>query len=346
MRQVLPRLLMLVLLALSAIWTQPAAAQEWTSAPEVPVWEEPPPPPPPEGWQTLHGPFVRVHGAPEHHATLLRVARHVSEALPRLADALQVPIGDTIHIYLAENDARFRELQPGDPPSWADATAYPRRGIIYLRAPRARGGLARPIEQVVDHELVHILLGRAFAPHPAPSWLQEGVAQVYAGEYDPQTTRDLARGLLFGELHSLESLARGFPADPFQARLAYAQSADFIAYVQRQHGPQAVGKLVRELASGQTIEAAVYRSTGTFLRQLDRDWRQGLASSPLSLAPLFEHADIIWAFGGLLLIVGGVLRRRRFHQRLREMEAEERLVDELLAQARRERSSSVEFHVH
>jgi hypothetical protein len=80
------------------------------------------------------------------------------------------------------SDADFRALQPGQPPTWADATAYPAAGPICLRAPALRSGTDTRLEQVLDHELVHVLLGRAFAPAQPPTWLQEGIARVFAGE--------------------------------------------------------------------------------------------------------------------------------------------------------------------
>src|SRR5690606_24960154 len=122
---------------------------------------------------------------------------------PELADELGVPIGDTIHVYVTPSTQAFRELQPGSPPTWADATAYPGRGVVYLRAPEARGGAADPIEQVLEHELTHILVGRAFLPNHPPSWLQEGVAQVVSGEHEPGLSRELLRAGATGRLFSL-----------------------------------------------------------------------------------------------------------------------------------------------
>jgi len=326
--------------ALLALWlaTSPAQGQEWTSGPTVQEEAGWVVPPPPEEWRTVHGSFLRVHGEDRDFSTLLRLARHGSDALPDLATRLGVPIGDTIHVYLAGSDQVFRELQPGNAPSWADATAYPALGVIYLRSHRARHGQSKPLEQVLDHELVHVLLGRAFMPQRPPQWLQEGVAQVMAGEFTPQTTEDLAAGMLGGGLISLEDLSRGFPSDARRAKLAYAQSADFVAWLQMQHGPEALTVLIKEMAAGATIHAAVRRATGRFLEDIDREWRGRLTSGiPLSLTPL-TTVDAWWALAGIALLIGGVLRRRQFRRRLAEMEAEERLVDEMLEQMAAESS--------
>ena len=325
--------LVVILFGLLA-FSSPVVAQEWSAGPaleEEAGWDVPLPP---EGWQTVNGAFLRIHGDPRDYKAMLRLARHGSKALPELATRLDVPIGDTIHVYLAHTDQQFREMQPGNAPTWADATAYPALGVVYLRSSNARkNGQSKAIEQVFDHELVHIILGRAFMPNHPPQWLQEGVAQVMAGEFTPETTDKIAQGMIGGGLISLEDLTRGFPSDPRKAQLAYAQSADFVAWYEMQYGPKALSDLIKEMAGGATTRAAVRRTTGVFLEDIDKEWRGRFSSGiPVSFASLAKSMDIWWAFGGIALVIGGILRRRQFHRRLDEMEADERLVDEMLEQ--------------
>jgi len=286
----------------------------------------------PRDWVTEKGTFLRLHGHPSDRGTLLRLARHGSDALPRLADRLQVPIGHTVHVYLATSEAQFRELQPGRAPTWADAVAYPALGVVILRAPDVRGGTAQPLERVFDHELVHILLGRAFAPAVPPQWLQEGTAQLLAGEVGPQVARDIASGMATGGLIDLEDLGHGFPSDPLRARLAYAQSADLVAWLEEHHGEDVVPTMVREARAGRPMAAAVRTATGRFLHEIEADWSrpytEGLDLSWTALA----NEGVLFGFGGIALAIGGVMRRRRFHQRMEELAREEALIDELAAQ--------------
>ena len=103
-----------------------------------------------------------------------------------------LPVGRTVHVYVARTQEQFRTLQPGNAPTWADATAYPGMGTVFLRDPKIRIATDEPVEQVLDHELVHILLGRAFAPAIPPSWLQEGVRPASRG---PDRCPDLAHAV-------------------------------------------------------------------------------------------------------------------------------------------------------
>ncbi len=318
----------------------PSQAQEWTSAPaadavatDLPTL--------PDGWVTVPGTFLRVHGPDDRVDLLLRVARHGSASLPRLADTLEVPIGSTIHVYVADTEERFRTMQPGTPPSWADATAWPGLGVVFLRDPKLRPGTEEPLEQVFDHELVHILLGRAFAPEVPPHWLQEGVAQVLAGQAGPNIARELSQAPLRGGLVDLEALEHGFPADPLRARLAYAESADFVQYLQAEHGDDVVADLVHATAGGAGLSSAIRTATGSFLDDVEADWRRRWSThASLSSGALAQLDSWVLGLGSLALIVGGILRRRRFHQRLQEMEREEALLDALVAELHARRVSA------
>ena len=214
--------------------------------------------------------------------------------------------------------------------------AYPALGVVYLHAPGARDNTGTPLEKVMDHELIHIILGRAFFPHHTPMWLQEGVAKVYAKEVTPENTAALARGMMGTGLLSVTALDKSFPRDPVKAQMAYAQSADFIGFLNVEYGPEALPVLIRALARGETIDHAIYEATGDWFETVDADWRARLETGvPLSFTALTADG-VLLGLGGIALLVGGVFRRRRFHRRLAEMEAEEALVDELMAKIRAE----------
>lgn len=326
-------LLLVLMLVASLFGGRTASAQEWTP---TPAWTDALAehrPDVPADWVTESATYLRLHGEADDQATLLRLARHGAERLPELAERLGVPIGHTIHVYVAPDQATFRAMQPGRAPTWADGVAYPALGLVLLRAPDVRGGTAAPLEQVLDHELVHILLGRAFAPALPPSWLQEGTAQLLAGEVGPDVARDIARGMATGGLIPLDDLGHGFPADAMRARLAYAQSADFVAWLEQEHG-DVLPTLVAESRAGLPLAGAVRRATGESLADVEHTWAaqytRGLGFSWTAVM----NEGMLFGLGGLVLAVGGTLRRRRFHQRMEAMARQEALVDQLLAQMR------------
>ena len=185
---------------------------------------------------------------------------------------------------------------------------------------------------VVMHELAHIILGRAFGARPVPRWLQEGVAQLVAREYTQQLTDRIGAGMFGDNLLSLEELSTGFPAEPLRAQLAYAQSADFVAFLNNTYGQQALHRIIREMASGEPFAAAVRIATGDSVATIDSRWRQRLSGSDmLWLRPLVSDTMLL-ATAGLAFLGLGVAALRRRREQFRAMAAKEADVDAWYAQ--------------
>lgn len=313
-----------------------ATAQEARQAP-VEIESVTERPLPPAEWTSVPGPYVTVHGPLERTDLLLRLARHGAESVDRLSDALRVPIGGSIDVYVPSTDEQFRSVQPGRPPDYADAVAWPSIGLVVLRDPKIRIATDEPLEQVFDHELVHILLGRAFAPQAPPAWLQEGAAQLLAHQDGPQTAQTLRRAALNGHLYYLETLERRFPKDAARAQVAYAISLDFLQYLHAEYDQEALAKLVQGALRGHSLSRGIEDVTGERLEVVEDAWRATHQRGSMSFAWLADLGTGVFMLGGVALLVTGILRRRRFRRRLAEMEAEERLVDDVLEAMRRRR---------
>jgi hypothetical protein len=274
------------------------------------------------------GLYAAVAGDPADRAAVRRVAKHVEEAVPRIAEQLDLPTGRRLRVYVAHSQQQFEDLQPGSPDDWVDATAYPHRALIFLRAPRLRPGTAKPLEQVTDHEITHVLVEQSFHGAPVPRWLHEGLAQVVAKEYSQQTTEAISKGMLGDSLLTLGELVEGFPHDPLRAQLAYAQSADLVAFIRNEFGHPALQALLREMASGTPVRAAFREATGQSLDQVDAVWRSRLQRSQLWFPPLVS--DSVWfALGGFVLVGGWLRVRRRNRERRAWMEREDDLQRQL-----------------
>jgi hypothetical protein len=319
-------LLVFVLLWVSSAW---AAIPTMSQDRSEPVAVDPSfVPDVPLDWVAVPGPGVIVHAAPADQATALRLSRHATEATPKLAERLGVATGGLVDVYLAPDETTFRTLQPGSIPDWADGTAWPTRGLIYLRSPRIRAGTASDLTQVFDHEMVHVLLGRAFAPKPVPQWLQEGVAQFVAGEYTTRHLQAIQNGMLGGKLLTLPELTGAFPEDPVRASLAYAQSADLVAYIVGTYDENALGTLVKEMSQGTSFGRSLRLATGIGPTELDQAWRARLSQSPLWLRAVASDTMIMTA-GAVFLLLGWWSVRRRNRRKIERWRREEALEEAL-----------------
>lgn len=280
----------------------------------------------PAGWVSRATPYAEITGDPADEATLTHLAQHLSRVLPDLAAQLGLPVPDGMRVIVAPSEALFRDLQPGRTPDWADGTAWPQARLIFLRSPHIRPGTATALTTVLEHELVHVILGAAFGDRPVPTWLQEGTAKLLAREMTADMNEAIALGALGDDLLSLPELTRGFPRDPARARLAYAQSADFLAWMRNTYGPASLPTLVTALAGGLSVDQSLMAATGHDAAALDADWRGRILSSPLRWSAL-ANTDLWFGLVALLFVVGGTLRLRRSRKKLARMEAEERWED-------------------
>jgi hypothetical protein len=276
----------------------------------------------PDGWATVEGQYLRIHAAPRHKGVQQALLEHSDPRVPALSERLGLPAGGAIDVFIASTDAEFRAIQPSDPPTWADATAYPSFGAVFLRAPLARRGDREPLTTVLDHEIVHIVVGRAFAPRRPPTWLQEGLAQLHAEQHDFAKIRQLG-GATFGGALPLERLERGFPANPHAATLAYAQSVDFLVWLEREEGPGTVAALVEELRVGNDLPGAVLAVTGLPLHEVDRRWSSRFRGWSGFVLTTVGSMDFLWLVVSLLGLVTVIVVRRRQRRRRRVIRSRE-----------------------
>lgn len=274
----------------------------------------------PDGWEVVReGPFRFVH-PPGQGRAARTLAERSQEDLRTLVEYVGRDPGAPISIWLADSPERFRALQPGRAPGWASGTAWPEPGWIFLDAGSARS--SGDLQQVFVHELAHVVLGRATGDRPVPRWLREGLAQFVAREYGPSTWATLADAALGGDVVPLSRLDVGFPAEPALARIAYAQSVDFVAWLLDRFGPGAVRAMVRDLAAGNSPDDALRSATGSSLSELEARWREHLQLTH-GWVTVLGGGGAVWGFATVLFLLAGVRRTREKRRALKEMEAQE-----------------------
>lgn len=314
-----------LLLLITTLFSAPAQAQAWEASTVVDVSVSLEPMPElPNTYVPDPGLYATVHARPDDRRTAKQLSDHALVVIPALAERLGVGTGRSMNIVLAHDQADFEELQPGRTHDWADGTAWPQRSLIYLKAPRARSGNSKDLEQVLEHEVVHVLLGQAFGRRPVPTWLQEGMAQYYAGEVTPDLPERIARGMVGGGLMSLNQLSYGFPRSPQRADLAYAQSADLINWLASEYGEQSLGVLVQHMSRGESMNASLYAATGVTSTELEQAWQSRLKDHGLWMAAFFAEGSFFVLVIPLALVGAWSLRKRQKETLARWEEEEQR----------------------
>lgn len=194
----------------------------------------------------------------------------------RTLDRLQADIGAQltlpVRLYIYASLSDMRSALRANEVDWVGGQAWPGLGVIVgAIEPDNR----REIQRLIPHEISHQVLRQAIDnPYGGvPVWFDEGLAvhnqEVRDGDYDEM----VAAAAREGRLIPLEALSSGFPADPEQARLSYAQSRDMVEYIIATYGREQLQELVRSFAEATPVEDALRQVLGRGVDALDAEWQ-------------------------------------------------------------------------
>jgi len=280
----------------------------------------------PEGYaREVRGPVEWIFPS-----TATSIARELQEtrrgAWSRVTTDLGGRIDPELSIRIAKNPEEMRELAPtrAPPPPYAVGVAYPARGLILLTL-SAPDTWERPdLDKVLTHELSHIALYRSARGHALPHWFIEGVATYQAGEASLARFQTLWTAVVAGNVLPLDQVDGRFPHRPHEVNIAYAQSANLVAYMRKDDGDaRHFRMLLRHVREGESFEEAVQQAYGVSLASIERHWREGLDSRLTPLPLLLGASGGIWFIAVLLLMLAYVVQRRRTKKKLDRWEREE-----------------------
>ena len=191
---------------------------------------------------------------------------------------------------------------------WAAGHSDLAAGRMFVSiAPSAQQSLE--IERQVPHEGAHFMLYGALGPDAharMPKWLDEGIATNAELYSDPIQRQLLELADAEGSLPSLFALCESFPAEPNLARIAYAQSASFVEYLNREYRVVGVGALVDAYTQNRDCMDAPSNVFGKNLLELEAEWKQATFGDEDALLRFLEElspTDLALAVGALLVLV-------------------------------------------
>jgi hypothetical protein len=206
-----------------------------------------------------------------------------------------------------EEASRFEGLPPGVVlPAWVRATAFPHENLIVLKA-----GSQDEAHELLRHELL-LIEAAHLSSGQAPHWFLEGLSMVRTGARWRSEGPSLAQAASAGRLHRLASLERGFPAEPDEALLAYAQSAEFVSWLIERRGETAVQELLRSVAAGVPFPSAAVTHLGAPVRELEQRWSMGLVRWEVLWRALAD-SPLRWGVPAAVIALA-ILRLRRRRQ--------------------------------
>jgi hypothetical protein len=256
--------------------------------------------------------------------------RSLQKVLPTIWNQLNYETGagvsDELTIRVGINPEQMQSLAPDNIqlPDYATGIALPERGMILLTLTAPDNWEPVPVESVLKHELSHLALYRAVGGKPVPRWFSEGLAITQADERSFARVRVLWEGSVQGRLIPLENVSQSFPSRPHQVNLAYAQSADFVAFLREgQDNLRRFYNLIDAVRNGTSFDRAVVSSYHVPLGYLEREWRYSLQRRFGRLPLLLTGVGTIWVLASMLLFAAYIKTKRKHAAILSRWEKEE-----------------------
>lgn len=227
----------------------------------------------------------------------------------------------SIRVVLADE----RSEQARNTPDWVAGYAYGALGLIVLFPARSPTYPDSTLEEVLLHEISHVLTDRAAGGRPVPRWFNEGLAMYVGRPWNLEDRSRVTWTLLVDDEPTLTDLDDAFGGGRTSAARAYAISGAFVRDLVRRHGKRFPAQLLREVSRGTAFEDAFFRASGEEVsRAEEMFWhRHGIW---YRWVPVLTSSVTLWMAITLLALVA--MRRRRLRdaalmRRWEEEEAEE-----------------------
>lgn len=206
-------------------------------------------------------------------------------------------------------------------PRWVAGYARGDAGVVVLFPSRVPVYPDRSLEELLGHEIAHLLIFEAAGGERLPRWFQEGLAMLAEEAWGLEDRSRVALALLRHGRADLDGLDERF-GDPRQVSRSYALAGAFVRDAIRRSGRDLPATLLAAVAAGDSFEEAFRASAGVSLGEAeDSFWRR--FTLWYRWLPFLTSSTTLWMAIVLLALVA-IRRRRQRDRALREQwEAEE-----------------------
>ena len=231
--------------------------------------------------------------------------------------------GPPVAVVLAGEDSpEARRVNP-----WTAGYAIGDAGHIVLFPSRSPRYPHDTLEDVLRHEVAHVLISRAAGGRPVPRWFHEGLAVAVERPWGLEDRSRLAWELVAGPRLTTREIDALFGGGQGAQSRAYSLSAALVRDLIREHGSTAPAGILGLVKTDAGFEEAVASVTGRPIGAVeDAFWdRQRVWTVWM---PLVTSDSVLWLAVIAVAALAVWRRRRRSAQIRRQWEEEERAAAE------------------
>ncbi|MFI5197681.1 MAG: peptidase MA family metallohydrolase [Thermoanaerobaculia bacterium] len=218
--------------------------------------------------------------------------------------------GPDIHVVLAPESSPYARGAPAWVSGYTDGVTSDAGSVVVLLAERTPSYPDGGLEEVLAHEVAHVLIHRASGGRRVPRWFDEGVAMLAARSWSLRDQTELALGLLSGPRVPLWELDDLFQGDRRQVEHGYALSGTLVQDLLERYGSAVPRIVLARVARGDTFDEAIRGATGATLLDVGEAFYARQATLKRWI-PILTSSAVLWFGISVLAIVAGIRRRRR-----------------------------------
>jgi hypothetical protein len=263
-------------------------------------------------------PALTIDAPPELRAARARLESYDLRTLSDIVRlvGLDAP-GAPVRVVLADDASEWaRRVSP-----WTAGLAIGSTDLIVLFPTRSPVYPHDSLEDVLRHEVAHVLIDRAAGGRPVPRWFHEGLAVAAERPWGLEDRSRLAWELLRGPRLTLDQIDGLFSGGQAAQARAYALAAAVVRDLMREHGSRAPADILRGLASGRTFDDAIQSAALRPLPAIEAEFWSRQRRWTVWI-PIATSTTVVW-LGVLVLAALAVRRRRQRAERIRRRWAEE-----------------------
>jgi hypothetical protein len=204
---------------------------------------------------------------------------------------------------------------------WISGYALSDKGLVVVMPQRVGSYPDSSLEDLLRHEVAHVLVSRAAGDRPLPRWFHEGMAMIAGGSWGLDDRSQLTLALLADRPVSLAELEERFLRGQSEVNRAYAVAGSFVRDLFDRYGPEAAPRTLAGVARGLSFEEAFREATGVTLAQAESAfWNR--QTFWYRWVPVLTSSVTLWLLITLLAL-WAIRRRRRRDAALRRIWDEE-----------------------
>jgi hypothetical protein len=271
----------------------------------------------------LRSPPLRIEAPAEFNAVRSRLESIDPRRFSDIAQLVGITDpGGPIRVVLAgENSDLAHQVAP-----WVAGFAIGSSDLVVLFPARSPGYPDNTLEDVLRHEVAHVLIWRAASGRPVPRWFDEGLAMAAERERQFQDQTQLLYQLVTGSRTSLDQLNRLFAGGQREQARAYGLAGALVHDVIQRQGSTSCGEILMQVKGGIPFDAAFADVSGLTPAEWELAFwhRQRVWTA---WASIITSSTTVWLAVTVLAILA-IYRRRQRNRAIEERWAREEEEDE------------------